>query len=510
MSKLMKNGVAVMNLLLLILASTVCLNSCDGDKGVGGGPATYSVTYDGNGNTGGTVPTDATRYQQGQMVTVLANTGNLAKAGSFFAGWNTQADGNGITHSAPQTFAMGSANVVLYAKWTTNPTYTVTYNGNGNTGGSVPTDSTRYEQGQTVTVFTNTGSLEKTGGSFGGWNLASDGTGTHYAATGTDTFVMDSADVVLYAEWVSSSVGINYCPDLAPQQIGGYSPDIVIAEFQPQEFIRFFNNTNSTITLDNADNHYIASSNTPTDQPLVKLSGIASYVTNSGAAVLIAPKSYATLSWPVEFTTADMNLGELALYTGGSGTVTDASAIKGYVCWGTPDNSPAHGIALTAIQASIGPLWIGPCASTMGEGQSMHRIGYNMGMTETSYYVSAPTGSQYLYCAVDGNSLDLTIDCSGTGCDKSGNIIIQVKDSGGSVVKTDATLTGRTLTNGVSIAHTVTDVPENAQTVLTFLDVNTDGSLNAGDVISSGPNPDLDYGAITSSSATVTLDSLQP
>jgi hypothetical protein len=51
------------------------------------------------------------------------------------------ANGSGTTYAAGATFTMGTSNVTLYEMWTTNPTYTVTYNGNGATGGSVPTDS---------------------------------------------------------------------------------------------------------------------------------------------------------------------------------------------------------------------------------------------------------------------------------------------------------------------------------------------------------------------------------
>ena len=64
---------------------------------------------------------------------------------------------------------MGSSNVTFYAKWTENP-YTVTYNGNGNTGGAVPLDGTGYNNGDAVTVLGNTGSLVKTGYTFAGWN----------------------------------------------------------------------------------------------------------------------------------------------------------------------------------------------------------------------------------------------------------------------------------------------------------------------------------------------------
>lgn len=85
----------------------------------GSGPATYTVTYNGNGKTSGSVPTDASTYENGATVTVKANTGSLAKDGYDFVGWNTQADGNGTNYAATgsATFTMGSANVTLYAKW---------------------------------------------------------------------------------------------------------------------------------------------------------------------------------------------------------------------------------------------------------------------------------------------------------------------------------------------------------------------------------------------------------
>ncbi len=164
---------------------------------------TYTVTYNGNGNTGGGVPVDSTNYQQGQTVTVLGNTGNLVKTGYSFANWNTLADGSGVTYPQAQTFIMGAANVTLYAMWTANPTYTVTYNGNGNTGGSVPVDSNNYQQGQTVTVLGNTGNLVKTGYSFANWNTLANGTGTTY--TPSQTFTMGAANITLYAKWTANT-----------------------------------------------------------------------------------------------------------------------------------------------------------------------------------------------------------------------------------------------------------------------------------------------------------------
>ena len=186
---------------LLLLASLLLVN-CSGSSGGGGTNPTYTVTYDKNGSDSGTAPTDSTKYEAGQIVTVPGNTGALVKAGYSFVGWNTLSNGTGTTYTQSQTFVMGSANVKLYANWTANPTFTVTYNGNGNTTGSVPTDSTTYEEGQTVTVLGNTGSLVKTGYSFIGWNTAANGSGTTY--TQTQTFTMGSANVILYAQWTTN------------------------------------------------------------------------------------------------------------------------------------------------------------------------------------------------------------------------------------------------------------------------------------------------------------------
>ena len=166
---------------------------------------TYSVTYNGNGNTGGTVPTDSNKYVADDKVTTKDNTGSLVKSGFTFAGWNTKADGSGATYAAGDSFAIGSADVTLYVKWVAEnvTTYSVTYNGNGNTGGTVPTDSNKYVAEASVSIKDNTGNLVKTGFTFAGWNTKADGSGTTYTAGGS--FKMDSADVTLYAKWVAEA-----------------------------------------------------------------------------------------------------------------------------------------------------------------------------------------------------------------------------------------------------------------------------------------------------------------
>lgn len=78
----------------------------------------------------------------------------------------------------------------------------VTYKANFPTGvvtsGSVPTDSSNYSDGGTVTVKDNSGTLTAEGYTFLGWDTLADGSGTDYVSA--DTFKIYN-DVTLYAQW---------------------------------------------------------------------------------------------------------------------------------------------------------------------------------------------------------------------------------------------------------------------------------------------------------------------
>ena len=89
----------------------------------------HTVSYSGNGNTGGVAPTDTMAYGTGATVR------SLTKTGYTFAGWNTQPTASGTAYYAGNTLTVGTSSVTLYAQWTTTPTHVI-YNGNGNTGGT--------------------------------------------------------------------------------------------------------------------------------------------------------------------------------------------------------------------------------------------------------------------------------------------------------------------------------------------------------------------------------------
>ncbi len=162
--------------------------------------ATYTVTYDANGATSGTVP-PAQIKTEGEPLTLAVNSSGLAKDGLLFAGWNTAADGSGTDYAEAGSYS-GDSSVVLYAKWSAIPVFSVTYQANGAIGGSVPAAQTKTH-GIPLVLATNSGSLLKTGFTFSGWNTAADGSGTNYDEGGNYAV---EADAVLYAKWTATGV----------------------------------------------------------------------------------------------------------------------------------------------------------------------------------------------------------------------------------------------------------------------------------------------------------------
>jgi hypothetical protein len=88
------------------------------------------VIYNGNGNTGGSVPVDSTNYASGSQATVLGNTGSLVKNADIFAYWNDAANGLGNVIGPGAKITMGGSDITLYASW---------YTTSGLTGGGTTT-----------------------------------------------------------------------------------------------------------------------------------------------------------------------------------------------------------------------------------------------------------------------------------------------------------------------------------------------------------------------------------
>jgi uncharacterized repeat protein (TIGR02543 family) len=163
---------------------------------------TYTVTYDTNSSTSGTTPASQSYTTAGATLTINGNSGTLARTGYTFAGWNTLANGSGTNYAAGATAQTFVANTTLYAKWTAN-TYSITYDSNSATAGTVPTSQSYTTDGSTLTLPGNSGTLARTGYTYSGWNSAADGTGTSYTASQTNVTI--TANKTFYAAWTAKA-----------------------------------------------------------------------------------------------------------------------------------------------------------------------------------------------------------------------------------------------------------------------------------------------------------------
>jgi len=161
--------------------------------------ARVRVTYSATGQTSGTVPTDSTPYCNGDNVSVLENPNSLARTNFRFLGWSTT-NGSATADypvANPGIVTASTSAITLFGVWASE--HTITYNSNQADSGTVPTDTSRYIQGESVTAQANSGSLTRAGFTFRGWNTLADGSGTRLSPSAT--FVMPGSSTILYADW---------------------------------------------------------------------------------------------------------------------------------------------------------------------------------------------------------------------------------------------------------------------------------------------------------------------
>ena len=155
----------------------------------------YTITFHGNGATGGSMSNQVCDYGVGYYLTANAYT----RTGYTFTGWNTAANGSGVSYGNGQA-VQDVGNITLYAQWRKN-NYTITFHGNGATGGSMSNQVCDYGVGYYLTANAYT----RTGYTFTGWNTAANGSGVSY---GDGQAVQDIGDITLYAQWRINSYNV--------------------------------------------------------------------------------------------------------------------------------------------------------------------------------------------------------------------------------------------------------------------------------------------------------------
>ena len=168
----------------------------------------YTVSFESNGGS-------SVLSIDGDFGTTITAPIAPTKTGYTFGGWFK----DDSTFAEEWIFAMSTVdgNRTLYAKWTATE-YTVSYDGDGSDDGTVPTDSTQYNVGNTVTIAT--GTPTKTGHTFGGWLVTTPSSGVTISG---NTFTMPAENVTLTAQWTPVGATM-YTVTYAPNTGSGTAP----------------------------------------------------------------------------------------------------------------------------------------------------------------------------------------------------------------------------------------------------------------------------------------------
>lgn len=165
-------------------------------------PGQASLTYDGNGATGG--KTDPQTGKTDEKINVRDN--GFTRDGYMFVTWNTQAGCKGKAVNPGDEWTLQGSST-LYACWA-GTAQTLAYHGNGATGGN-----TAVQSGKTGDeLTTNANGFTRDGYTFVRWDTAKDGSGTAYGEgkNGVSQYVMKPAGNDLYAIWKANPASIVY------------------------------------------------------------------------------------------------------------------------------------------------------------------------------------------------------------------------------------------------------------------------------------------------------------
>ena len=185
-----------------------------------GWKAGYLIEYNANGGSG---TMNSTLVTTGSSVTIKSN--GFTRDGYLFEGWTTNSNGtddgygwnpgwSGTWNYTSGKYGIANSKLVLYARWKTIKTYTISYNSNG---GSGTMSSDTVSTGGAATIKNNT--FTRSGYTFAGWTTNSDGTddGYGWAEGWSGTWNYDNGQygiannaLVLYARWNPKSYTINY------------------------------------------------------------------------------------------------------------------------------------------------------------------------------------------------------------------------------------------------------------------------------------------------------------
>lgn len=167
----------------------------------------YTIIFDGNGSTSGTMNDMTCRYSA--KYTLRNN--KFKKKGYDFAGWNTKANGSGkalTNQEVIQKLNSTSGGIVtLYAQWKPHE-YSIVFKGYRAESGSM--NKVYYKYGETYKLPVN--GFRKKGYVLKGWNTKADGSGRKFTDQEmvSNLTAVDGKVITLYTQWEKAQYKIVY------------------------------------------------------------------------------------------------------------------------------------------------------------------------------------------------------------------------------------------------------------------------------------------------------------
>ena len=159
----------------------------------------YAITYNKNASDAtGTMST--TYYRYNSWPTIASN--GFSRTGYVFAGWSTTSSGS-VSYQPGNTYTTNGY-PTLYAVWN-RLSYTITYNGNGQTSGNMSSTIKYYDTAVTLSANTFT----KTGYHFMGWATTQTGSVVY----SDQALYTANASVTLYAVWSVNVYYVSFNPN---------------------------------------------------------------------------------------------------------------------------------------------------------------------------------------------------------------------------------------------------------------------------------------------------------
>jgi uncharacterized repeat protein (TIGR02543 family) len=358
------------------------------------------ITFTSQGATSGSPSRTSEGWVSGAIN--LPTIGTMVKTGYTFAGWNTGTQ----TYSGGASYTP-TAGITLNPVWTAN-TYTISFNSNQATGGSVPSSQTWTTGTTALTLPGNSRTLVKSGYVFGGWS-------TSATSTTAVTSYSTSSNKVFYAIWTPIDYTFTYALN------GGTSL------LPTQSSLRIYNSFTLAATPTRANYNFAGWSNGSTTYGALATYSITASTPTSTTL---------TAQWTPIYTLNYVLNGSPSVVTGGglydSGTVLSLAAapsFTGYNFNGWLDSygtTRAAGTDFTIVENSVlQARWTAiPYSVTYNLGGATGTLPLQSSLTIGQSFLVAPTPSRAGYNFEGWNNGSETFTAGSTYVIASSNVTL--------------------------------------------------------------------------------------